>query len=319
MKKILFLIIPGILAIQTIAQKTSARKVIKITGTRLAFPLVQRWIDEYKKQHPEVIMQLSSKIPADSADVLIASYNLRAGDVKDGRAAIALTRYVQLPVINSQSNAVTTLQSKGFTDTDFSRIYFGNDNNQLYHFSVYKREKPACASIAFANHFGNEQKDIKGIGVTGDDKDLLNAVKKDTNGISYNNLGFIYDLKSRRVVDSIAIVPIDFNQNGQIDASEQIYGTLDNVLEFSEKTKNSKLMIEQVNVVFHKDNPDKNVIAFLQWVLTKGQRYNHDFGFINLDAATIQTGTKLLSSFTATHACTASGQLIKNRFAVRSH
>ena len=317
MKRIIFMLMLASLVMQATAQNAFRGKVIKVTGTRLTHPLVQRWIDEFTRLHPGIAIQLNSKIPADSADIVIASYTLRPGDVKEGRVGIALNRYIQLPVINKQHKKVEALQAKGFTDADFRRIYFSDGDNPIAHFSVYKREKPACASIAFANHFGNEQKDIKGFGVNGDDRDLLNAVKRDSNGISYNNLGFIYDLKSRRVVDSIAIVPIDFNENGQIDASEQIYGTLDSVLLFAEKTPDAKLVSEHVNVIIHKTSPDKNVIDFLQWVLTKGQRFNHAYGFINLEPSIIQAETKKLSSLTAVHACTNTGQLVKSRFAVK--
>jgi phosphate transport system substrate-binding protein len=317
MKRITLVFLLASLAMQAAAQKISQGRVIKITGTRLTHPLVQRWIDEYSKQHPGIVIQLTSKIPADSADIVIASYSLKPADVKEGRVAVALNRYIQLPVINKQHNQVGALQSKGFTDADFRRIYFANDNTgPLAQFAVYKREKPACASIAFANHFGNEQKDIKGIGVNGDDRDLLNAVKRDSNGISYNNLGFIYDLKNRRIVDSIAVVPIDFNENGRIDDKEQIYGTLDQVLQFAEKTPNPKLLIEHVNVIIRK-NEDSNVVGFLQWILTKGQQFNHAYGFIGLEPSVIQAETRLLTSLLPAHACVNSGQLIKSRFAVK--
>jgi hypothetical protein len=38
---------------------------------------------------------------------------------------------------------------------------------------------------------------------------LSAAVKNDVNGISYNNLALIYDLQTRKVADSIAVIPVD--------------------------------------------------------------------------------------------------------------
>ena len=111
-------------------------------------------------------------------------------------------------------------------------------------------------------------------------------MKQDVNGVSYNNLGFIYDLKTRKLIDSIAIVPIDFNENGKIDANERIYGTLDNVLTYAEKTNSTKLLIEEVHVLYDQNNSNKEVAKFLKWVLISGQQFNHDFGFINLLADT---------------------------------
>jgi len=268
----------------------SQQSTIRIAGTRLTYPLFQKWIDEYSKQHPNLHFILNSKQPADSVDISIVSHRLAVVDIKAGKTAITVSRYVQLPVVNSNRADVATLQEKGFNEASFKQVYFGetsNSNIASYAvFTVYKRKQNACASQSFANHFGSEQKDIKGVPVVGDDKDLLNALKQDVNGISYNNLGFIYDLKTRKLIDSIAIVPIDFNENGKIDADEKIYGTLDNVLAYAEKTNSPKLLIEEVHILYNQNNPNKEVASFLKWILIKGQQYNHEYGFINLLADT---------------------------------
>jgi phosphate transport system substrate-binding protein len=278
--------------VTVLGQSTS---VIRITGTRLAYPLFQKWADEYTKLHPGVKFVVS-KTPADSADLLIVSHSLGKSDVKADQTPFVVTRYVQLPVVNSRRDDVAALRSKGFDDSAFRQVYFpgGGKGPSLYSFTVYKRQQPACASIAFANHFGNEQKDIKGVGVTGDDRDLLAAVKRDPSGISYNNLGFLYDLGSRKPVDSIAIIPIDLNGNGRVDADENIYGSLDEVINFVEKTHHPKIPLENVNVLLRKGGHNRDVVSFLQWIVTKGQQYNHEYGFINLDAAVVQSEERSL-------------------------
>ena len=272
-------------------------RTIRITGTRLAYPLFQKWADEYPKLHPEVEFRIS-KVPADSADLLIVSYALRPADVKEGQTAIAVTRYAQLPVVSSRHPDVAALQAKGFSESAFRQVYFSGRQESIpstYTFTVYKRQQPACASIAFANHFGSGQQDIKGKGVTGDDKDLLAAVKRDPSGISYNNLGFLYDLTSRKPVDSIAIIPIDLNENGRTDADENVYASLDEVLDFIEKTHHPRIPLENVNVLVRKNDPDGTVAAFLRWVLSAGQQYNHAFGFINLDGSVAQSEVRALT------------------------
>jgi phosphate transport system substrate-binding protein len=183
-------------------------RTIRITGTRLAYPLFQRWAEEYNRLNPGIRFVVA-RIPADSADILIVSHRLGASDIKQGWTEKVVARYVQLPVVNLRRRDVASLQSRGFDDSAFRRVYFSTTGQSPspYQFTVYKRQQPACASISFANHFGSEQKDITGVGVTGDDKDLLAAVKRDTGGISYNNLGFLYDLSTRRPVDSSPSFP----------------------------------------------------------------------------------------------------------------
>ncbi len=284
MKKtfIRIIVLVGILVTGT---KSNAQ-TIRIAGTRLTYPLFQQWINEYTKQQTNLHFILNSKLPVDSVDISIVAHKLAATDIKEGKTAITVSRYVQLPVVNSNRTDVASLQEKGFNEASFKQVYFGETSNSNIAseavFTVYKRKQNACASQSFANHFGSEQKDIKGVPIVGDDKALLEAVKQDVNGVSYNNLGFIYDLKTRKLVDSIAIVPIDFNENGKIDSDEKIYGTLDNVLTYAEKTNSPKLLIEDVNVLYNQNYPNKEVANFLKWILTYGQQYNHEYGFINL-------------------------------------
>ena len=229
---------------------------LRITGTRFTFPVFKKWADEYNKTHPEVYFSISSGIPADSADIMIVSHILKPGNVKAGQTSITLAEYVQLPVVNSERTDIKLLSAKGFTDAAFRQMYFTDEthraNNFKDSFIVYKRQKAACSSVSFANHFGNEHKDIKGINVPGDDQDLLEAVKKDKNAISHNSLGIIYNINTRKINDSIAIIPIDLNENGKIDADEKIYSTVDEVVAFVEKTKYPKIPVENIHVIFNK-------------------------------------------------------------------
>jgi phosphate transport system substrate-binding protein len=314
MKKVSILFLLSVSVVFTSAQ---AQSTIKISGTRFTFPLFKKWADEYSKIHPGVNIIVSSAIPVDSVDIFIASHILKPGDVKEEQESIALSRYVQLPVVNSKRVDLKTLTTKGFTEASFRQIYFTGAGSGLSDFSspftVYKRQKAACSSVSFANHFGNEHKDIKGIPVPGDDQDLLESVKKDSNAISHNSLGIIYNIKTRKVNDSIAIIPIDLNENGTVDANEKIYSTVDEVLAFVEKTSHSKIPTENVNVIFSKTKHRQVVTDFLTWIITDGQQFNHAFGQLNLKLDTIQAQQKLLTSSSTLKACTPSLTQLKSR------
>jgi phosphate transport system substrate-binding protein len=105
---------------------------------------------------------------------------------------------------------------------------------------------------SFTESIIGKQATMYGTSVTGDDRALSVAVKNDLTGISYNNLGLVYNITTRKVADSIAIIPIDLNENGTIDNNENNYATLDNLLDFIDKTNNNKIPQEYVNVVFNK-------------------------------------------------------------------
>lgn len=314
MKKISLFALLAILAFCGNAQTAAT---IKITGTRFTFPLFKKWVMEYNKIHPEIQIIVSSGIAADNTDILIAAHILKPGDVKEGQTSIALSKYVQLPVVNNKRRDLKALSAKGITDASFREIYFTNTasvaNGFNSPFTVYKRQKAACSSVSFANHFGNEHKDIKGIGVAGDDQDLLQSVKNDTNAISHNSLSIIYDIHTRKINDSIAIIPIDLNENGKVDTNEKIYTTIDEVMAFVEKTNHPKIPTDNVNVIYSKTNNHKAINDFLTWVLTTGQQFNHAFGLLHLPASTIKEEQDLLANTTVLKSCTPSLAKLKSR------
>jgi phosphate transport system substrate-binding protein len=259
---------------------------IKITGTKFPFAIMQQWIDAYRTTHPDVEFELSKSIPLDSADLILAAHAFRPGELEEDVTIIAVNRYVQLPIVNSNRVDLKRLQQKGFTQRDLKNIFFADKENKTdvwnNPFTIYKRNKEVCASRSFAENVTGAQQEIYGVGVTGDDRSLSAAVRNDLTGISYNNLGFIYNIQTRKVADSITVIPIDINENGVIDHNEKKYTTLDDILDFIYQPKSPKIPQENVNVVFNKNIPDKAAIDFLKWIITEGQQYNRAYGFLDL-------------------------------------
>jgi phosphate transport system substrate-binding protein len=320
MKKITMIIALMLMGVFAFAQQKN-ESIVKLRGTRLTHPLVRKWITEFNKEYPNIVAKIAQDAPADSIDFSIASYKLSPEDVKESQKSLVVTRYVQLPVVNSHRSDLATLQARGVKDKDLEELFFKQTEPSFLVSSqtksqLYVRDRPVCAVKAFAAHFGDDPKKINGTGIKGDDQDLAAAVKNDVNGISFNNLGFIYDVKSRKVQDGLAIIPLDLNENGKVDKDEQIYGTLDEVISYVEKTKNPKFVNEHVNFIFSKDSKNVAAAQFLNWVLTKGQQFNHDLGFINLENDFLTEQKEILKSgfkVGAASSCEGANKLMAQR------
>jgi phosphate transport system substrate-binding protein len=302
-----------------LAQENTAG-VVKLRGTRLTYPLVKKWIYEFNKDFPGIKVLISPQSPADSIDLNLAAYSISEGDLTEPKAFVSVTRYTQLPVANNKRDGLKELQAKGFTEADFNTLYFSTEKPTFLSASsspitLYTREKPACAAITFAKHFGNDPKTIQGIGVKGDDQDLASAVKGDVNGISFNNLGFIYDLNTRKVTDGLAIIPVDLNENGKVEQDEQIYDTLDELIAFIERNNHPKLVTEHVNVIFDKNKHNDAAGVFLLWVLTKGQQFNHGLGFLGLDENSLNKQRNVVASNfkTSVAACEGAAPVVNKK------
>lgn len=153
--------------------------------------------------------------------------------------------------------------------------------------TVFTREEKACAPTAFAIHYGYKQENIKGNRISGDDKFLIYALKKDSSAISYNNPGYVYDLITRKVLDGVTVLPYDLNENAKVDEEENFYNTLDELITGAELITSKKIPVEYVNVSYPKviSEENNNLRLFLEYILTEGQKFNHQFGFLNQDEA----------------------------------
>lgn len=281
------------------AQTSSTDNQIVITGTRFTYPLVEKWIWEFKQEHPEIAIRIASKgsKAADSANFFINAHTLSV-DEKKTRETVSISRYALLPVTNSKNKLVEVYGNKGIKSKDIKKLFFEVYDpaepdaeqkilKELKGFKpvVYTRAQQACAPVTFAHYYGFEQENIVGKQLGGDDKHLILAVLNDSAGVTYNVPNYIYDLSTRKVKEGISIIPLDLNNNGRLDDNERIYQTIDDFIASLESSYTHNLPFENVTASYKKDGSatSKSIETFLNWVRSKGQSYSHQFGFAVLN------------------------------------
>jgi phosphate transport system substrate-binding protein len=147
---------------------------------------------------------------------------------------------------------------------------------------VYTRSDACGAAETFAAWMGGKQEDLTGTAVFGD-PGLAMAVQKDVLGLGFNNLGYAYDEKTRKPNQDLVIFPIDINGNGQIDSDESFYDTKDKVIQAIANGKYPSPPARELYLV-SKGKPTKpEVLAFLKYILTKGQELNVPAGYIAIE------------------------------------
>jgi len=295
----------------SIAQEKVHQNYAYLTGTKFTYPLIEKWVTEYTKVNPAARIKLLKKgdTNVDSANINIISHKLDDTKLKEYDSYVQVAEYALLPIANEANPLVNKVSKRGIEEKQLKEIFIKkNDDYSLTSeesatkaeknpYTVYTRATSSCASISFADHFVTKWDNINGKGISGDDKHLLQAVLKDTTAVSYNNLGYIYDLHNRLPIKGIAILPIDVNQNGKLDKEEQIYGNLDQVITYLEKNPDEKAIpTAYVNFVFAKSKTNETLQAFLNWVLTDGQRYNHELGFLNYDPKVLEKQIKIVQN-----------------------
>ena len=104
------------------------------------------------------------------------------------------------------------------------------------------------------------------------------------------------DLKSRHIKDNLTIIGIDVKKYLEKNFSDR--ATLDELILALEDSKVSEVAVEKIGVSYNE--ADDAINQFLNWVLTAGTKYNHEYGLLNLDNKLAQVQIeKVKTEFTA--------------------
>lgn len=267
------------------------QQAVRITGVRFAYPLVQKWIDKFNNEFPDIQVIIESRGSSDPSqyDILIEAYE-QADEIKDNREYVYVARYAILPVANSNSEFAKKYSEKGLNkdlivQLFFHDIYADKENQKEVKdpYTIYTRLQKAGVPITFANYFGYEQKDVKGKAIAGADEHLLRALLRDSTGVSYLPLSLIYDEETKKVKDGITVLPVDLNGNDKVNDEEKFYDNLSAVLERLNNTTSKQIKnvpTEYLHFSVDKKGVSADAITFLRWTVRNGEKYLHDFGYL---------------------------------------
>jgi phosphate transport system substrate-binding protein len=280
---------------------------ISISGAFALYPITVKWADEFKKQHPKVVFNISAggagKGITDAlsglVDIGLASRDIDPSEVKKGAYTVYVTKDAVVPTFNTGNPNAAALLAKGVKRSQFLDVFVtGNIKNwnQLagkvsVPIHIYTRSDAAGAGETWAKYFGKKQEDLLGVGVYGD-PGLSLAVKKDPTAIGYNNIAYLYDLKTRKQVAGVHALPIDVNGNGKIDADENFYGTIDELTAAIADGKYPAPPARNLGFLFKGKPKKKELVEFVKYVLTSGQKFIDENGYIALSKTKIQEELK---------------------------
>ena len=271
---------------------------ITLSGAFALYPLAVKWAEEFKKVHPKVRIDISAggagKGITDAlsgmVDIGMVSRDVYPEEKSKGAFVIAVAKDAVVPVMNAKNPNAKQILSKGLTRNAGSNIWitgkyqtwqqaFGCNGKAPLH--TYTRSDACGAAEVWAQYFGKKQEDLQGNGVYSD-PGLALAVKKDPLGIGFNNIGYAYDYKTKRQIAGILVIPLDLNSNGKIDPNENFYGSMSTLIKAISDGKYPSPPARELYFVT-KGKPVKPVVKeFIKWVLSGGQQYVNETGYITI-------------------------------------
>jgi len=273
---------------------------IAVSGAFALYPMMTVWADEFTKLHPEVQFDVQgggagkgmTDTLAGAVDIGMISRTIKPEEEAQGAYWVAVAKDAVFPVVSAQNPVLADLTATGISKETFNKIFITGgvkswgevvgkpEVQDLIH--VYTRSDSAGAADQWALFSGGKvQADIQGIGVNGEPA-LVDTVGKDPLGIGFSNLNSAFDSASGKLVQGIAVPPIDINANGKADANEYYQSKQDAVKVIGDGTYPSPPA--RFENLATKGKPTGLVLAFISWIVTDGQQYLDQAGYVPLTA-----------------------------------
>ena len=287
---------------------TQSDTTIKISGAFALYPMMSIWAQEYQLLHPEIKFDLSAggagKGVSDAlngmVDIGMVSRDIHDEEIEQNLFWVSVAKDAVVATMHADNPVIEDILSKGITKQQFEKIFITrtittwgqlfNDSDNTDIIRVYTRSDSCGAASTWANYLGDyEQDDLTNHADSAVDGDpnLAATVQGDVLGIGYNNINYIYDATTDEPFENLQPVPIDLNENGILDDEEDFYDTQTTMIQAIADTIYPSPPARALHLVT-KQNFTGIVKEFVYWILTDGQTYVPDNGYICLSEQSIE-------------------------------
>jgi phosphate transport system substrate-binding protein len=273
---------------------------ITVSGAFALYPMMVKWAEEYQKIDPKVRIEVSAggagKGMTDAlsglVDLGMISREIDPSEVQRGAYFVAVVKDAVVVTVSENNPVLSDLLTRGATQSTFYGIYISENITTWGQvvgrpeikdpIHVFTRSDSCGAADIWAKYLGHAQSDLKGTGVYGD-PGIAEAVKNDRFGIGYDNVNYAYDNTTGRPVEGLAVVPLDLNANGHVDPNESFYTTKEQLVQ-AIATGDYPSPPARFDYLVTKGKFSGIVKDFVKWILTDGQKYVVQSGYVPLTA-----------------------------------
>ena len=292
-------------AVESAAQATNApaeveEQTLTVSGAFALFPMMTVWGEQYSLVNPSVRFDITgggagkgiTDMLSGVADIAMVSRELKQEEIDQGAFGVPVTIDAVVATVNADNPHIEEILAQGLTPEAAAAIWMSRETTTWGQFlgtdaadaiTVYTRSDSAGAAEVWAKYMGGSvQEDLIGTAVNGD-PGVAEAVRQDALGIGFNNIGFAYDLTTGNQLDGLRVVPLDLNGDGQISADEDFYATIDDIAGAIAAKVYPFPPARELYLVT-KGEPTPVIQELYRWILTDGQAFVSDAGYVSLSA-----------------------------------
>ena len=279
-------------------------ETLTVSGAFALFPMMTLWGEQYQAVNPAVRFDITgggagkgmTDMLSGVADIAMVSRELKQEEIDQGAFGVPVTIDAVVPTVNANNPYIDEILATGLTPEKAAAIWMNQGTTtwgQLLgtdaaeNITVYTRSDAAGAAEVWAKYMGGAaQEDLLGTAVNGD-PGLAEAVRQDELGIGYNNIGFAYNLETGEQLEGLRVIPLDLNGDGQISADEDFYATKDGIAAAIAARQYPFPPARELYLVT-KGEPTPAIAELYRWILTEGQAFVTDAGYVTLSPERIE-------------------------------
>lgn len=276
-------------------QSTLSGSIVVYTSPDL-FDLSSRWAAEFSRVNPQATVKVSDITDNNPEKILRSEKNISiisAGyysTVKDDQIwRLVVGRDVVVPVINQENPYLAEIMKQGVSSDALKRLLEDPANQNWTTLLGGRHDSPlhlymsddGLVSNGISRFTGVAQEKIAGL-KTMNERDMIAAIQADPNAIGFCNLSCVVDPSGRKFTGNIKILPLDKNANGRLDYMEDIYATPESFTRGVWIGKFPKALSSDIFTVAPSEPSGEVEVAFMNWLLTDGQRFLGAFGYSDL-------------------------------------
>ena len=295
---------------QNNASSDEMKGEIQISGAFALYPMAVKWASEFQKIYPDIKIDISAggagkgmtDALAKVVDLGMVSREVYDVELQKGALPIAVTKDAVVPVVNEKNPVLDDIKAIGLTKEKALKLWVDGayatwgdllGTSSKVPVNVYTRSDACGAAETWALWFGKKQEDLGGTAVYAD-PGISSAVQKDKAGIGYCNVAYAYDQKTKKPFEGITPIPLDVNSDGIIDENEYFY---DHVEQLIAAIADGRYPSPPARDLYLVSNgiPEKAIVReFIRFILTEGQQWTAETGYIALPQETINKGLEKL-------------------------
>ncbi len=278
-------------------------ETVRVSGGVGPLPMVEVWVDLYEEQ-TDARFDVSgggtgvgvSDVLSDQVDIAMMGREPESEEEEQGLFAVPMLIDTVVGTVNVENPVLDELQSDGLTREQLESVFLRETTNwgELVdadvdeEIVVYGRSDASAAYKQWGDFLAGDadaytQNDLQSVADANynGDQPVAEAVAGEPNAISLNNINYVYDLSSGELEGDIRPVPLDGDDTG-LDPAEDFYETRDEFLSAVEAgdypAPPAREMFLAADGGF-----EGEAASFVEWVLTEGQQYVRENGYVPLE------------------------------------